>query len=83
MEDVLEGSPLPSDPAYLVVCMDESSKQLIGEVVEPLPCESGQPKRIEDEYVRNGGAEIFVEAEPLAGRRPVAVTERRTRRDWA
>ena len=83
MEDVLEVYHLPYDPAYPVVCMDESSKQLIGEVAEPIPCEPGQPKRIDDEYVRKGVAEIFMEVEPLAGRRHVAVTERRTRKDWA
>lgn len=63
--------------------MDESSKQLIGEVTEPIACEPGQPKRIDDEYVRYGVAEIFMEVEPLAGRRHIAVTERRTRKDWA
>lgn len=74
---------LPYDPDYPVVCMDESSKQLIGEVTEPIACEPGQPKRIDDEYVRYGVAEIFMEVEPLAGRRHIAVTERRTRKDWA
>jgi hypothetical protein len=61
----------------------KSSKQLIGEVHEPIPCKPGQPKRMDDEYIRNGVAEIFMEVEPLAGRRHVAVTERRTRKDWA
>jgi len=63
--------------------MDESSKQLIGEVHVPIPCKRGQPLRMDDEYVRNGVAEIFMEVEPLAGKRHVAVTERRTRKDWA
>ena len=83
MEDVLEVYHLPYDPDYPVVCMDESCKQLIGEVRQPIPCTPGQPARIDDEYVRNGVAEIFMEVEPLAGRRHVAVTERRTRQDWA
>jgi hypothetical protein len=83
MEDVLEVYHLPYNPDYPVICMDESSKQLIGEVHEPIPCKPGQPKRMDDEYVRNGVAEIFMEVEPLAGRRHVAVTERRTRKDWA
>jgi DDE superfamily endonuclease len=43
----------------------------------------GHPLLRDDEYVRNGVAEIFMEVEPLAGRRHVAVTERRTRIDWA
>jgi hypothetical protein len=83
MEDVLQVYHLPYDPKYPVVCMDESSKQLIGEVHEPIPCKPGQSKRVDDEYVRNGVAEIFMEVEPLAGKRHVAVTERRTRKDWA
>ena len=63
--------------------MDESSKQLVGEVHEPIPGKPGQPKRIDDEYVRHGVAEIFMEVEPLAGKRHVEITERRTRKDWA
>jgi len=83
MEDVLAVYHLQYDSDYPVVCMDESSKQLIGEVHEPIPCKPGQPLRMDDEYVRNGVVEIFMEVEPLAGRRHVAVTERRTRKDWA
>ena len=71
------------DPKYPVVCMDESCKQLVGEVRTPIPCKPGQPARFDDEYVRNGVAQIFMEVEPLMGRRHVAITERRTRKDWA
>ncbi len=83
MEDILEVYHLPYDPDYPVVCMDESCKQMIGEVRDPIPCKPGQPARIDDEYVRNGVAEIFMEVEPLAGKRHVVVTERRTKKDWA
>ena len=83
MEDVLEVYHLPYDPRYPVICMDESSKQLIGEVREPVPCAPGRVARMDDEYVRNGVAEIFMEVEPLSGKRHVAITERRTRKDWA
>ena len=83
MEDVLDVYHLPYDPHYPVVCMDESCKQLIGEVRVPIPCTPGQPARLDDEYVRNGVVEIFMEVEPLAGKRHVMVTERRTRKDWA
>src|SRR3989339_1879345 len=83
MEDVLEVYHLPYDPDYPVVCMDESSKQLIGEVRAPVPCAPGRIARMDDEYVRNGVAEIFMEVEPLSGKRHVAVTERRTKKDWA
>jgi len=74
---------LPYDPEHPVVCMDETCKQPIGEARDPLPCEPGKPARVDDEYVRNGVAEIFLEVEPLADRRHVEVTERRTKTDWA
>jgi hypothetical protein len=83
MEDVLEVYQLPYDPDFPVVCMDESSKQLVGEVAPPIPMAPGHGEIIDHEYVRNGVAEVFVEVEPLAGIRHVEVTERRTRKDWA
>jgi hypothetical protein len=83
MEDVLVIDGLAYDPQHPVVCMDESCTQLIGEVREPLLCEPGKPERVDDEYVRKGVAEIFLEVEPLAGRRHVEATEHRARMDWA
>jgi hypothetical protein len=83
MEDVLEVYRLPHDPRFPVVCMDESSKQLVGEVTPPIPLAPGHGQILDHEYVRNGVATLFVEVEPLAGRRHVEVTERRTRQDWA
>lgn len=63
--------------------MDESNKQLIGEVPTPIPFKPGQPARIDDEYVRNGVVQIFIKVEPLVGNRHVDVTERRTMKNWA
>jgi len=83
MEDVLEVYQRPYNPEYPVVCMDESPKQLIGEVHPPIPIKPGSVEKIDAEYVRNGTVEIFIEVEPLAGKRHVAVTERRTKIDWA
>jgi transposase len=83
MEDVLDLYHLPYDPDYPLVCMDESCKQMVGEVRDPIPCAPGHPVLMDDEYVRLGVAQIFMEVEPLAGRRHVAVTEHRTRKDWA
>ena len=83
MEDVLEVYARAYHPGRPVVCMDETNKQLIGEVREPLPVEPGQPERVEHEYVRNGVAQIFLEVEPLTGRSHVEAGERRTRQDWA
>jgi len=83
MEDVLDVYKRPYNPKYPVVCMDESSKQLIGEVKIPIPAAPGHPALMDDEYIRNGVAEIFLEVEPLGGRRHVETTERRTKIDWA
>ena len=83
MEDVLEVYARPYNSDLPVVCMDETNKQLIGEVREPLAAEPGKPARIEHEYVRNGVAQIFLEVEPLTGRCHVGARQRRTRRDWA
>jgi hypothetical protein len=83
MEDVLDVYHRPYDEARPVVCLDETSKQLVGEVVEPIPAEPGQPERFDYEYVRNGTANLFMISEPLAGWRHVMVTERRTAKDFA
>lgn len=83
MEDVIAVYELQYDHDYPVVCMDESCKQLIGEVHEAQACVPGRPERVDHEYVRNGVAEIFLEVEPLTGKRHVAATEHRTRKDWA
>jgi hypothetical protein len=83
MEDVLEVYKRPYDPERPVVCLDEASKQLIGEVIEPIPAEPGQPERYDYEYTRNGTANLFMISEPLVGWRAVKVTERRTAVDFA
>lgn len=83
MEDIIAVYERPYDPDCPVVCMDESCKQLIGELHTPVPCSPGKPARIDHEYCRNGVAQIFLEVEPLAGRRHVAISQRRTRKDWA
>jgi hypothetical protein len=82
MEDVLDVYQAPNDPRFPLVCMDESSKQLVGEVHAPLPPAPGRGQILDHEYVRNGVAEIFLEVEPLTGRRHVEITEHRTRKDW-
>jgi hypothetical protein len=83
MEDILEVYRRPYDPKRPVVCMDESTKQLLAEVRVPIPGRAGAPARHDCEYRRNGVASLFLAFEPLAGWRQVKVTEQRTRRDWA
>ncbi len=78
MEDVLEVYARHYDPKHPVVCMDESSMQLIGEVTAPIPAAPGHPVLMDDEYVRKGVANIFIEVEPLGGIRKVKITTRRT-----
>jgi hypothetical protein len=83
MEDVLEVYHRPYDEKRPLVALDEASKQQVGEVVQPLPAKPGQPERFDYEYVRNGTANLFMVSEPLVGWRHVAVTERRTAKDYA
>jgi hypothetical protein len=83
MEDVLDVYHRPYDTNFPVVGMDELNKQLIKEMRAPLPAEPGKPQRIDYQYSRNGTANIFILFEPLAGRRYLEVTERRTKIDWA
>jgi hypothetical protein len=83
MEDVLDVYHRPYDEDRPLVCLDEASKQLIGEAVQPLPPVPGQPERFDYEYVRNGTANLFMISEPLLGWRAVQVTERRTAKDFA
>ena len=83
MEDVLDIYSLEYDSEYPVVCMDESSKQLIGEVTEPISAAPGHPKLNDDEYIRNGVVSIFIEVEPKGGKRYVEISDQRRRVDWA
>jgi DDE superfamily endonuclease len=83
MEDVLDVYHRPYDPQCPLVCMDEASKQLIGEVRPPLPLQPGRIAKHDSEYERLGTANIFMAVEPLAGKRTVRVTDRRTKLDWA
>jgi hypothetical protein len=83
MEKVLEVYKRPYDEKRPVVCMDESPKQLIGESKTPITAKPGREERYDYEYVRNGVCNIFMSNEPLAGRRFVKVTARKTKQDWA
>ena len=83
MEDVLDVYKRPYDPKRPNICLDETSKQLIGETRTPVLGRPGQPARYDFEYKRNGVANLFMMFEPLAGKRHVKVTQRRTKIDWA
>jgi hypothetical protein len=83
MEDVLEVYTRPYDPQRPVVCLDETSRQLLAHTRPPLAAGPGQPAREDHEYERRGVCNLFLACEPLRGWRDVMVSARRTRIDWA
>ena len=83
MEDVLETYQRPRDPDRPLVCLDETSKQLIAETRAPIPAKPGQPARHDYEYERNGVANLFMIFAPLEGWRRVEVTDRHAAVDYA
>jgi hypothetical protein len=83
MEDVLEVYTRPYDSRRPLVCLDETSKQLLRDTRAGRPPAPGRPARVDSEYEREGVMNLFLCCEPLAGQRWVEVTARRTRRDWA
>jgi hypothetical protein len=83
MEDILDLYKQPYDENRPVICMDEKPYQLLGEVRNPIPMRECSPKRVDNEYKRNGVCSIFMLTEPLSGWRYVHARERRTKIDWA
>ena len=83
MEDVLAVYKRPCDPKRPVVCMDESSKQLLEDIQTALPMEPGKIQRYDYEYERNSVCNLFMFYEPFGGKRYVSITDRRTKVDWA
>ena len=83
MEDVLDIYKRPYNERYPVVCLDETTRQLIGETRTPLSAEKGKPRRYDYEYVRNGVAHLFVMFEPLMSKRFVQICESHTQIEFA
>jgi hypothetical protein len=83
MEDVLEVYQRPRDVERPLVCLDETSKQLIAETRAPVPMKPGQKARHDHEYARNGVANLFMMFAPLEGWRHVKVTGRHAAPDYA
>ena len=83
MEDVLAVYMRPHDPDRPLVCLDETSKQLIAETRVPIPMKPGRVARVDYEYERNGTANLFMLLAPLEGWRHVKVTDRHTAIDYA
>ena len=83
MEMVLDVYERPFDPLHPIICMDESPKQLISETRKPIPAAPGRSDKYDYEYKRCGVSNIFLACEPLAGKRMIKITDRRTALDWA
>jgi hypothetical protein len=83
MEATLEVSQRPSDAPRPLVCCDEGTKPWVQDVRTPLPAAAGGPERLDDAYERHGTGHLFLSFAPLAGRREVLVTERRTAVEYA
>lgn len=83
MELVLDVYKVAYTEAFPVICMDESPKQLIKETRTAVQRKPGHDAKEDYEYERCGVANIFMANEPLAGKRYVKVTERKTKTDWA
>jgi len=83
MEDVLTVYKREYNPDMPVVCMDETSKQLIKETRLAISAKPGKLARYDYEYERNGTCSLFMFYDPFGGKRFVSVTDRRTKIDWA
>lgn len=83
MEDVLAVYERPYDAARPVICLDETSRQLVGDTRPPIPAAPGRVARHDPEYVRGGVTNLFLVTEPLRGWRHVTVRQQRTRLDFA
>ena len=83
MEDVLDVYTQPHDSERPLICLDETSKQLVAETRTPIPMKEGRPERVDYEYERNGTANLFMLFAPLEGWRHVEVTDHRTAVDYA
>jgi hypothetical protein len=83
MEDVLEVYQRPHDPERPLVCVDETSKQIIAETRVPIAAKPGRAVRYDYDYRRNGTANLFMMFAPLEGWRHVKVTDRHTALDYA
>ncbi len=83
MFDALKVYARPYDSAKPVVCIDEKSKQLLGDTRIPVKAKPGKPTRIDYEYERNGTCNLFVAIEPKGNKRTVRVTRHRKKKDYA
>jgi hypothetical protein len=83
MEEVLDVYQASYDAKHPLICMDEASRQILSDLVEPLPMQPGTPRRVDDKYERHGVRSLLMFYNPLDGWRRVGCRDSRTRQDWA
>jgi hypothetical protein len=83
MEDVLDVYCRSYDPRRPLLCMDEMGKNLVKDKHPPEDMRPGQPKREDYTYEKKGAGNVFIACEPLAGKRYLKMSKRRTKKDWA
>lgn len=83
MERLLDIYQREYDPKKPVVCVDESNKQHLLEIIDSLPTKAGHISKYDSEYVRGGVSNLFMFFEPLGGKRHIEVTDQRTAVDFA
>ena len=83
MEEIPDLYAQPRDARFPLVCLDESTKQLVKEIPPPLPMEKAKPERIDYEYERNGVGTLFMMCAPLEGWRTVDVRSQKRAVDYA
>jgi len=83
MEDVLDLITGPMTPISRSSAWTNRTSSWSGKSTIPIALAPGRGQIVDHEYLRNGVAEIFLEVEPMTGRRHVSITESRTRKDWA
>jgi len=83
MEDILDVYCRPYDPRRPLLCMDEMGKNLVADKHAPEAMKPGQPRREDYTYEKKGSGKVFIACEPLAGKRYLQVSKRRTKKDWA
>jgi len=83
LKDILELYAQPFDPTRPTVCFDEQLVQLLADARPTQSVQPGHARRQDYEYVRGGTRNVFMFAEPKAGKRHVVVTRHRTKEDWA
>src|SRR4029077_8562945 len=83
MEDVLAVYTRPRDADHPLVCLDETSKQMLAETRLRILMQLGRTRTCDCEYERNCTANLFMMFAPLEGSRHVKVTDRHTALDYA